>query len=272
LHELVAQQERGDVLKRNSSYGDTKSGPFDPAASPLKITHHVSTPYGKNDIDSIRKTCQHGGKFTANRDTIRKAKEEPTVVVPNEDRINPEAIGSIIKGNENFLERLNSCLQGNKTDTVSTTSNATTEATAVIGNQTNNKDAIKAKLNGLFGGGGTMTKQKPLSSRNIPTSKLSFLEEIKAKKANKAAAKENSAPQTSTQSKLSFLEEITAKKAVTTNDENITPTKHLQPVKAANSTTCRAFALADRTNTPQAKKSNTSSFLEELTKRRACIE
>lgn len=258
LHELVAKEEKGEIQKRNAAYGGLEHGPFDPDASPLKISHHVSTPFGKNDMESIRKTCRDGGKFTANRDTIQKQKQEGSVVVPNKDRIDPDAIGSVIIGNEGFMDRLNSCIGGETLP--SSTSNEKKDFTIEV-NSATDKDSIKAKLEGLFGGGGGHVAAKPVKWASTPKaspSTPSFLDEIKARKAKNAAQKD------STPKAPSFLDEIKANRAAKENFSCVTP----------KSKSAKKKALGDRTNSPttHASTKQASSFLDELKKRRGLID
>ena len=294
LHELVAKEEKGEIQKRNAAYGGLEHGPFDPDASPLKISHHVSTPFGKNDMESIRKTCRDGGKFTANRDTIQKQKQEGSVVVPNKDRIDPDAIGSVIIGNEGFMDRLNSCIGGETLP--SSTSNEKKDFTIEVNSATDkdsikakleglfggggghvaakpvkrvvmkvnsatDKDSIKAKLEGLFGGGGGHVAAKPVKWASTPKaspSTPSFLDEIKARKAKNAAQKD------STPKAPSFLDEIKANRAAKENFSCVTP----------KSKSAKKKALGDRTNSPttHASTKQASSFLDELKKRRGLID
>ncbi|GMH92820.1 hypothetical protein TL16_g12462, partial [Triparma laevis f. inornata] len=107
-----ADGAKGEAQRRNAAYGDVPAGPFDPDASPVRQKHAVSTPFTKNNLDDVRRACKEGGNFTENRDTLRKKREEGSVVVPNADRIDVSTIGVVMEDNKDFMSRLESCLGG----------------------------------------------------------------------------------------------------------------------------------------------------------------
>ncbi|GMH66802.1 hypothetical protein TrST_g7489 [Triparma strigata] len=234
LRELVAKEEKGDVQKRNSAYDGMEAGPFDPDASPVRQKHTASTPYTKNNLDDVVKLCKEGGNFNENRDTLRKKREEGSVVVPNGDRIDHSKIGVVMEDNKDFMSRLESCLGGTPVATPRKVANgfldeiAKRKTEGEDGSGGGGNQQIKAKLNAIFGGGG--------GGGGEGGSGTSFLNELKAQKRNKKVDNVNVGGEAGGGGERpSFLEELKAKRDEKAeddeNDENRAPPSFLEEIK-----------------------------------------